>query len=116
MLMLKRIFLAMAIATVAVSVFFVASDYIGADSSPGIALIGQVSSEREGLMEGVLVSVKKDDSTITITVVSDEKGRYGFPRSKVALGYYSLKICAVGYDLDGVKVVDVVSDKATTVD
>ena len=30
--MLKRIFLAMAIATVAVSVFFVASDYIGADS------------------------------------------------------------------------------------
>src|SRR5437762_11650286 len=92
MLMLKRIFLAMAIATVAVSVFFVASDYIGADSSPGIALTGQVSSEREGPMEGVLISAKKDDSTITITVVSDEKGRYGFPRSKVAPGHYSLKI------------------------
>ena len=59
--MLKRIFLAMAIATVAVSVFFMASDYIGADSSPSIALTGQVSSEREGPMEGVLVSVKKDD-------------------------------------------------------
>ena len=38
--MLKRIFLAMAIATVAVFVFFVAFDYIGADSSSGIALTG----------------------------------------------------------------------------
>ncbi len=114
--MLKRIFLAMAIATVAVSVFFVASDYIGADSSPGIALTGQVSSEREGPMEGVLVSAKKDDSTITITVVSDEKGRYGFPRSKVTPGHYSLKIRAVGYDLDGAKAVDVAPDKATTAD
>ena len=67
-------------------------------------------------MEGVLVSAKKDDSTITITVVSDEKGRYGFPRSKVAPGHYSLKIRAVGYDLDGAKAVDVAPDKATTAD
>ena len=92
--MLKRIFLAMAIATVAASAFFVASDYIGADSSPGVALTGQVSSKEEGMMEGVLVSAKKDDSTITITVVSDEKGRYNFPASKVGPGHYSLKIRA----------------------
>src|SRR5207247_2993849 len=99
MLMLKRIFLAMAIATVAVSVFFVASDYIGADSLPGVALTGQVSSKEEGMMEGVLVSAKRDDFTIAITVVSDEKGRYSFPRSKLGPGHYSLKIRAVGYDL-----------------
>ncbi len=114
--MLKKIFLEMAIATVAVSVFFVASDYIGADSSPGIALTGQVSSKEEGMMEGVLVSAKKDDSTITITVVSDEKGRYNFPRSKLGAGHYYLKIRAVGYDLDGPKTVDVTPDKATTAD
>src|SRR5437879_9554264 len=62
--------------------------------SPGIALSGQVSSKEEGLMEGVLVSAKKDDSTITITVVSDEKGRYSFPASRVGPGHYSLKIRA----------------------
>src|SRR3989441_3169958 len=116
MLMLKKIFLAMAVAAVAVAVFFVASDYIGADSSPGIALTGQVSSKEEGMMEGVLVSAKKDDSTITITVVSDEKGRYSFPASKVGPGHYSLKIRAVGYDLDGPKAVDLAPDEATTAD
>jgi len=114
--MLKRIFLTIAIATIAVSVFFAVVDFIGADSSPGIALTGHVSSKEEGMMEGVLVSAKKDDSTITVTVVSDEKGRYSFPALKVGSGHYSLKIRAVGYDLDGPKAVDVVPDKATTAD
>ena len=113
--MLKKIFLAMAIATAAVAPFF-ASDLIRADGSPGIALTGQVSSKEEGPMEGVLVSAKKDGSTITITVVSDEKGRYSFPASKVGPGRYSLKIRAVGYDLDGPKAVDVVPGEATTAD
>jgi len=36
-------------------------------------LSGVVSSAAEGPMEGVLVSAKKDGSTITVTVVSDEK-------------------------------------------
>lgn len=112
--MLKRIFLAIAIATVAASAFFIASDYIAADSSPGVALTGQVSSVEEGMMEGVLVSAKKDESTITLTVVSDDKGRYSFPASKVKPGHYSLKIRAVGYDLDGPKAVDVMADKTTT--
>ncbi len=114
--MLKRIFLRMAIPTIAVSVFFVVADYIEADSSPGIALTGQLSSKEEGMMEGVLVSVKKDDSTITVTVVSDGKGRYSFPASKVGPGHYSLRIRAVGYELDGPKAVDVAPDKATTAD
>jgi virginiamycin B lyase len=114
--MLKRIFLAMAILTIAVSAFLTVADYIGADSSPGIALTGQLSSKEEGMMEGVLVSVKKDDSTISITVVSDGKGRYSFPASKVGPGHYSIRIRAVGYELDGPKTVDVAPDKATTAD
>ena len=63
----------------ALGTFFVASRLIGAADSPSIALMGQVSSEKEGPMEGVLVGAKKDGSTITINVVSDDKGRYSFP-------------------------------------
>jgi len=114
--MRNKIFFAMAIATAAVALFFAASDFIRADGAPGVALTGQVSSEKEGLMEGVLVSAKKDGSTITITVASDDKGRYSFPASKLAPGNYSLKIRAVGYDLDGPKAVDVAPGKAATAD
>ena len=44
-----------------------------------MALAGQVSSQEEGPMEGVLVSAKAANSTITVTVVSDEHGHYSFP-------------------------------------
>src|ERR1051326_7183702 len=46
------------------------------------ALSGQVSSADEGAMEGVLVSARRDGSSITTTVVSDDKGHYAFPRSE----------------------------------
>ena len=39
------------------------------------ALTGQVSSAKEGAMEGVVVSAKKTGSTITVSVVTDEKGQ-----------------------------------------
>ena len=39
-------------------------------------LAGAVSSAEEGAMEGVLVSAKKAGSTITTTVVSNDKGQY----------------------------------------
>ena len=51
-------------------------------------------------MEGVLVSAKKAGSTVTITVVSDAQGNYSFPAAKLEPGQYSLRIRAVGYDLD----------------
>ena len=35
-------------------------------------------------MEGVLVSAKRDGSPITVTVVSDATGRYGFPADRLA--------------------------------
>jgi streptogramin lyase len=64
------------------------------------ALTGQVTSAEEGAMEGVLVSAKKAGSTVTITVVSDAQGNYSFPAAKLEPGQYSLRIRAVGYDLD----------------
>jgi virginiamycin B lyase len=113
---MSKIALLAVVATVAASPFFCASRLMSAASSPGIALTGQVSSEQEGPMEGVLVSAKKDGSTITITVVSDDKGRYAFPSSKVDPGHYSLKIRAVGYELDSPKTADVASGAAATAD
>ena len=114
--MRKKIFLSMAIATAAVALSLAAADLIRAAGSPAIALTGQVSSEKEGSMEGVLVSAKKDGSTITITVASDEKGNYSFPASKLGPGHYSLKIRVAGYDLDGPKAVDVAPDRAAKAD
>ena len=46
----------------------------GALAQAAATLSGQVSSAEEGPMEGVLVSAKKDGSTITTTVVTNEKG------------------------------------------
>jgi len=67
------------------------------------ALSGEVSSAREGLMEGVLVSAKRDGSTITVSVVSDAKGRFSFPSARLEPGHYALAIRATGYDLGGQK-------------
>ena len=62
------------------------------------ALTGIVSSDAEGRMEGVVVSAKQLTGTITVTVISDSKGRYTFPQGRLAPGKYSLAIRAIGYD------------------
>src|SRR5258706_8306582 len=64
------------------------------------ALTGVVTSAEEGAMEGVLVSAKKAGSSVTVTVVSDERGRYRFPAARLAAGKYALKVRAVGYELE----------------
>ena len=79
-----------------------------------LALTGQVSSQKEGMMEGVVVGAKKDGSTITVNVTSDDKGRFGFPANKIEPGRYTLKIRAAGYDLDSPKTIDVVGGKTVT--
>src|SRR6516225_4236482 len=71
------------------------------------ALTGQVSSAAEGPMEGVVVSAKREGSTLTISVVSDNTGKFSFPALKLEPGRYSLAVRAVGYDLDGPKTADV---------
>lgn len=80
------------------------------------ALTGTVSSADENAMEGVLVSAKKDGGNITVTVVSNDKGQYSFPASKLSAGHYTIKIRAVGYDLEGPKDATVAEGKATTAD
>ncbi|HWF93455.1 MAG TPA: carboxypeptidase regulatory-like domain-containing protein [Xanthobacteraceae bacterium] len=80
----------------------------GAQAQGAAALTGQVTSAEEGPMEGVLVSAKKDGGTITVTVVSDQKGNYSFPADRLDPGHYTIAIRAAGYNLDGPKAVDVV--------
>jgi streptogramin lyase len=91
----------------------------GVCSTPALAdvtLAGQVSSAEEGPMEGVLVSAKKDGSTITTTVVSDDKGHYSFPAGRLEPGHYTLSIRAIGYDLDGPKAVDLADGNSASTD
>jgi virginiamycin B lyase len=80
------------------------------------ALAGQVASAEEGPMEGVIVSAKKDGSTITVSVLSNAQGRYSFPAARLEPGRYSLQIRAVGYDLEGPKGAEVKAGEPTTAD
>jgi virginiamycin B lyase len=112
--MRNKLFLATAVAAAVIFMRFVTADPLQANSSAAAALTGQVSSQREGLMEGVVVGAKKDGSTMTVNVTTDEKGRFSFPASRLEPGRYSLKVRAAGYDLDGPKAVDVVAEKPTT--
>src|SRR5262249_33268870 len=55
----------------------------------------------------------RDGSTLTISVVSDNTGKFSFPASKLGPGRYSLAIRAVGYDLAGPKTADVAAGSTT---
>src|SRR5262249_39150634 len=65
------------------------------------AITGQVTSEAEGAMEGVVVTAKKVGAKVSISVVSDAQGRYSFPADRLEPGQYALTIRAAGYDLRG---------------
>jgi len=78
-----------------------------AQSMPAPALSGQVTSAEEGPMEGVVVSAKKDGSTISISVVTNAAGRFAFPAGRLDPGHYTLKARAAGYELDGETAADV---------
>ena len=79
------------------------------------ALVGQVNSAAEGAMEGVVVSAKKAGSTVTVSVVTDSKGRYRFPASRLEPGSYAITMRAVGYDLDGKVTADVKAGATETI-
>ena len=61
-----------------------------------VALTGQVSSAEEGPMEGVVVSAKRDGSTMSVSVITDERGRFAFPAARLEAGRYALKARAAG--------------------
>ncbi len=69
---MRRIRIAL-LASVAISLL------VSAPSGIAATLNGQVTSAKEGAMEGVLISAKKDGSTVTTTVVSGSKGQFSFP-------------------------------------
>jgi virginiamycin B lyase len=71
------------------------------------SLTGKVTSTEEGAMEGVLVTAKKEGSTISVTVVSDDQGRYRFAAGRLEPGRYALHIRAGGYDLESPSFVDI---------
>ena len=86
------------------------------DGQAEVALAGQVTSQADGPMEGVVVTAKREASTIAVSVVSDADGRYRFPADRLEAGPHALSIRAVGYDLDGPRTVEVGASGATTVD
>jgi virginiamycin B lyase len=77
------------------------------------ALTGSVTSPQEGAMEGVLVSAQRLGSPISVTVVTNEAGRYSFPASRVPPGHYALRVRAIGYALEGPDTVDVGATETT---
>src|SRR6202007_3185164 len=85
---------------------------VQAQAQTAAALTGQVSSAEEGMMEGVLVSAKREGSTITTPVVSNDKAQYSFPADRLEPGHYNIGIRATGYVLDGPKAVDVAAGGA----
>src|SRR6266705_1126223 len=99
---LKTLLLATTVCTVA--------GLVGAQAQ---TLSGTVSSTEEAQMEGVLVSAKKEGSTITTTVVTNDKGEFSFPAGRLEPGKYTITTRAVGFTLVGPKTVDVGAASAT---
>ena len=80
------------------------------------ALTGEVRSAEEGPMGGVTVTATRDKSTVAVTAITDDRGRYGFPADRLVPGTYSLTIRAVGYDLDGKPTANVAAEQTVTAD
>jgi len=95
---------------------FGVASLMAAQVSSSASLTGRVSSQEEGPMEGVLVTAKRAGSIVAVTVVSDSQGKYSFPRNRLEPGQYSIRIRAVGYELDGSGTVEVTAQKTAQLD
>jgi streptogramin lyase len=100
-------------ATAACLVLFAALAFAQGEASrpaqpqAAVALAGRVSSAEESMMEGVVVSARKDGSTISVSVVTDAQGRFAFPAARLEPGHYTLKARAAGYEIDGAMAADI---------
>jgi len=88
----------------------------GVVAQGGSALSGVVRSEAEGTMEGVVVTARREGATFDVSVVSDARGTYSFPRTHLTPGDYALRIRAVGYELGPPVTATVVSGKTAKTD
>jgi virginiamycin B lyase len=68
-------------------------------SRQAAALTGQVTSQEEGPMEGVVVSAKRQGGTIMVSVDSNAQGQYAFPKDRLEPGLYDVTMRAIGYVL-----------------
>src|SRR5262249_47865604 len=101
-------------AAVAACLFMSAAPALAQMAPP--ALIGKVTSDREGAMEGVLVRAKKPAGKITVTVASDANGDYAFTVDRLEGGRYELTIRAAGYALQAPTIVELAPGQATRAD
>jgi virginiamycin B lyase len=104
------------VSSVVVTLFIPGPSVSLARKQSGEALSGEITSPEEGAMEGVVVSARKDNSTITVSVISDKQGNFRFSAARLDPGHYSLAIRAVGYELERPEAADVGLDKTATVD
>ena len=107
----KKGFFALVIGLILASVLLAA-----AKGQPTVALTGVVTSDAEGRMEGVLVTARPEGGNVTVTVISNDQGRYAFPASKLEPGKYTLAIRAVGYELPGQVAVEIETNKPRSAD
>jgi streptogramin lyase len=89
---------------------------LSADERASAALTGQVTSEAEDAMEGVVVTARKDNSIVSTSVTSDAAGRYVFPENRLEPGRYTIAIRAIGYELGGPTAANVIAEQTAKVD
>jgi streptogramin lyase len=106
----------LALVTMALMALSAITELRAAEDASSVALTGVVSSQKEGAMEGVMVSAKKSGATVTVTVATDAQGRYRFPRARLEPGSYAVSIRAIGYELEKRTSVDVSGQQVATLD
>jgi virginiamycin B lyase len=109
-----KLFFTITLASIVAGVMSLAPTELIAQSSDSIALSGIVSSQQEGLMEGVVVSARRAGANFTVSVVSDAQGKYSFPRTHLDPGTYALTIRAVGYDLIDSGTIEIAEGKTSS--
>ena len=113
---MSKLFLTVVLGSLVAGPLLCAAPDLMAQASDPVALRGVVSSQQEGLIEGVVVSARRDGANFTVSVVSDAQGNYSFPRSHLEPGKYTLTIRAVGYDLSGSGSVTIAEGKVSNAD
>jgi len=104
------------VAPLALILFWTQQLMVHAQTLPAAGLTGQVSSQEEGPMEGVLVTVRREGATYTTTVVSDVRGQYSFPTTRLQPGVYSVTIRAAGYQLPAPAQITLSAQKTSQLD
>ena len=78
---MSKLFLTVALGGLVSGVMIWALPGLSGQASDLVALSGVIHSHEEGLMEGVVVSARREGANFTVSVVSDAQGKYSFPRT-----------------------------------